>query len=432
LLGHHTNVFNCNALPDGSNDFSGVAERVSPLRGLGLLFVEVWFMRATGWKPEYEQWVRGAAAAMEAAGLSYDDWVLHIYDETLCPEFLECAKRIKAVEPRIRIFSDFMGTVEQIQDFAPYVDYWCPYFADLTKSDGGCLQAMRATGKPIWTYECGSQKTMGLGHCRALPWVSWANNLQGSFNWCYPGSAWDERGIGDINYGHIYAGYRGEPVSSKRWEAWSDGLEDYLLLAAYSEKLAAAGEPTDTDRALLDAARKVAALCDGDMVEMTALRGRIAHRLLELGGKPVATDFPAVSFAGWRVMSAGDGKGSGQMEPGARNSEQDLAMVLRAPTGRSWVFSIKPVAAGEGQCVRLSFWARGKVQLRAGVCEGFHFGGDPSGHRVSDRYDGLTDEWRRYTVEHTVGASPVEAFIGFDYGQADAQSALADVELAVQ
>ena len=28
------------------------------------------------------------------------------------------------------------------------------------------------------------------------------------------------------------------PVSSKRWEAWGDGLEDYLLLRAYTARLA--------------------------------------------------------------------------------------------------------------------------------------------------------------------------------------------------
>ena len=65
---------------------------------------------------------------------------------------------------------------------------------------------------------------------------------------------------------------------------------------------------------------------------MTALRQRIAHRLLVLGGTPIGKDFPNASFPPWPLRVGGDGKGTASMEPGGHADPHDLAMVLRSPT----------------------------------------------------------------------------------------------------
>jgi hypothetical protein len=434
LLRHHTNVFNVNALPnpdaDGHADCSRLSEQISLVRGKGLLFMEVWFMRDTGWRPQYARWVREVSDAMLKAGIPFDRWVLHIYDETLSDPFLECARQIKAVEPRIRIFSDCMGTAERVRAFAPYVDYWCPYWGDLPQKAG--LEAMRATGKPVWTYDCGTEKRMPTGRYRVLPWRAWQHRLDGAFCWCYPGSAWNELPIEGTNYGHIYEGYRGEPVSSKRWEAWSNGLEDYALLRAYDDALRPAGKRAAIDDDLLKAAE---AVCDdggGDTTGMSALRRRIAHRLLELTGSPISRDFPAVSFPGWAPRILGDGLGTAGYQPGARTDAGEMAMVLRSPGDRSWTFLIKPLQAKPGDRVLLTLWVRGRGSLRVGICEGFEFGGDPSGHRISERALALQDGWTQIRIEHEVKALPVQALAGFDYGNPGGEAFLSDAELTVQ
>jgi hypothetical protein len=435
LLNHHVNILNANGFPvpnaEGHADLSRLGSFLEPVRGKGQVFLEVWFMRETGWRPQYATWVREIADEMLRLGYGFDQWLLQIYDETLCDEFLECSRQIKAIEPRLRIFSDYMGTPEQIAAFAPYVDIWCPYWADLNKQEGACLRAMRATGKPIWTYDCGGTKSTPVGRYRALAWVAWKHHLDGIYGWCYPGSAWDETPFADFNYGHVYEGYRGGPVASKRWEAFGDGLEDLLLLRQFETALE--GGRTAGDEALLAAGAVFAEQCGGDPAAMAELRARVAHRLLECRGTPLTRDFPRLAFPRWQTRLAGDGKGTAQLAPGARQNPDDLALVLRAETERSWAFAAQPLAAASpGQRVRLTVWARGKGSLRVGVCEGFSFGGDPAGHRISDRYVGLTDEWQEVTVEHAIAASPVEVFAGFDYGNAGATAALSDAEVTVE
>jgi hypothetical protein len=367
---------------------------------------------------------------MLKAGIPFDQWVLHIYDETLCDPFLECARQIKAVDPRVRIFSDCMGTPEQVRAFAPYVDYWCPYWGALPNTAG--LDAMRATGKPVWTYDCGTEKRMPTGRYRVLPWRTWRYRLDGAFCWCYPGSAWNELTLDGINYGHIYEGYRGEPVSSKRWEAWSDGLEDYTLLRAYDDALRRAGKHTAIDGDLLKAAEAVCDRGSGDTRPMSDLRRRIAHRLLELTGTPIARDFPDITFPGWALRALGDGRGTARYQPGDRTDAGDMAMVLRSPSDRSWTFLVKPLDARPGDRVLLTLWARGKGSLRVCVSEGFVFGGDPSGHRSSERTLALQDGWRQIQIEHEVKALPVEAVVGFDYGNPGGEALLSDAHVTVQ
>jgi hypothetical protein len=278
-------------------------------------------------------------------------------------------------------------------------------------------------------------KDLPVGRYRALPWRAWRYQLDGIFFWCYPGSAWNELPLEGFNYGHIYEGYRGEPVSSKRWEAWSDGLEDYLLLRAYADRLgqtSAVTNPQSDDEALLAEAQAVGDHNGGDPAEMTALRQRIAHRLLELQGSPIAQDFPRLSFPLWPWRAAGDGQGTVQVEPGGHTDPGDFAMVVRSPTEKSWTFLIQGLSARPGDRVQFSLWVRGRGVLRVGVSEGFHFGGDPAGHRITEQYLPLRDDWQEVRLEHEVQATPVEAVVGFDYGQADGVAVLSDGEVVVQ
>ena len=435
LLAHHVTVLNANGLPspdaEGHVDLSRLGPYLEPVRGKGVLFLEIWFMRETGWQPRYANWVREVCDEMERLGYRYEDWILQIYDETLSDEFLECCRQVKAIEPRIRLFTDYIGTPEVVRAFAPYVDIWCPYWADLNRENGACLQAMRDTGKPIWTYDCGGTKSTPVGRYRALSWTAWRHGLDGVYGWCYPGSLWDETPLTDFNYGHVYEGYRGEPVPSRRWEAFGDGVEDLLLLRAYEAKTRAA--PTAEDDALLAEARGLADQGPGaDASAMTDLRGRIARRLLTLNGTPLARDFPRLSLAHWQTRISGDGQGTAVLEPGTHDDVHDLALVLRSETEKSWTFAVQPLQAAEGERVRLSVWVKGRGSLRVGICGGFRFGDDPGGHIITGHTVDLTDEWQPVTVEQVVTQTPVEAFIGFDYGNAGATGTLSSAEIEVR
>ena len=137
---------------------------------------------------------------------------------------------------------------------APYVDVWCPVAHHVESRPEG-LAFMRSTGKPIWTYMCGSGKGVTPMTNRVLPWLAFRYDLQGCTYWTYMsgyGDLWDDTDGTQSDWTKIYPGLRGVPVSSRRWEAWREGLEDYCLLRALRERAAGApGEEVDQD--VLDA-----------------------------------------------------------------------------------------------------------------------------------------------------------------------------------
>jgi hypothetical protein len=74
-----------------------------------------------------------------------------------------------------------------------------------------------------------------------------------------PGTAWDDFDGKYPDFSVIYEGPNNSIISSRRWEAWRMGIEDYELLTMYAKKkgepaakeLAASvfNHPEDTSRA---------------------------------------------------------------------------------------------------------------------------------------------------------------------------------------
>ena len=114
------------------------------------------------------------------------------------------------------------------------------------------LGLYKSTGKPVWTYTCSiNMKSLDpLDYYRLKPWRAWKLGLNGVCYWAYNswrGDPWNDFDgeIGDC--GAVYNGPLG-PVTSRRWEAWREGLEDYLYL--HLLKSAAAATDAQTPRTM--------------------------------------------------------------------------------------------------------------------------------------------------------------------------------------
>lgn len=268
LLAHHVNAFHVTRLPtpaeDGTPpDFSSLDDLLLLLKGKGLLLLEFWFMREAGWQDAYAEWVQGLIAHLRELGFTYDQYLLYPFDEYLGPKFVEVARQIKALDPQVQIFSNRIGPLEEVEAIAPYVDVWCPH-ADHLAQYPDSLAFMRETGKPIWTYLCGSGKYIAPETNRALPWRAWQYGLDGCTFWTYKGwvgDPWNDFDGSRPDWNKIYPGSEG-PISSRRWEAWRDGLEDwaylYLLRQALERARAAgrAGEVVERAEGVLTEAVK--------------------------------------------------------------------------------------------------------------------------------------------------------------------------------
>ena len=195
------------------------------------------------WQPYHDKFIRDLVELTKKCGLDYNDWTIHLSDENITNEFLEMAKRAKMVDPNIRISADPMAQqlnedqVEQLRKFLPYIDLWIPHHTGLSEPG---MQVIRQSGKPILPYDCDPGKATSPASNRSLPLKAWAFDLNGVFVWCYMEGfedIWNDLDGQQYDWANVYPGPTGQIVSSKRWEAWREGIEDVLLISVYENEL---------------------------------------------------------------------------------------------------------------------------------------------------------------------------------------------------
>ena len=435
LRDHRVNVFALKApVPNdqGVADFSPLDEPIERVKGHGLIFFESWFFRSKGWQPQHARWIHDLVATMERHGLTYDDWVLHIFDETLSDRFLETARAIKKVDPKLQLFSDRMGPPERLESFAPVLDYWCPFYRDLTKPG---MQVMRRSGHPIWTYDCGSGKHIAPSHNRALPWCAWHYRLEGVCYWTYfssYGDTWNDLDQGHQDWSKVYDDVRGLPLSSKRWEAWREGLEDWALFDLYARSLKPGGKQAAEDAALLADMHAVGTAADAPPETLARIVDGVRRRILLRQGLKEQS-FPPNCDIAWHRRLAGDGRGRIlRLSAEADGPPQQIGAGLHSPGARSWTFLVQPLDVSPGARAILRLRVRGKGHFKAGICEGYHWGENGAGHRTTCRIVPLEAKWKKLEIVHVVGRQqPVEALLGFDYNNAGATAEVRDYRVEI-
>jgi hypothetical protein len=234
------------------------------------------------WKKAHAQWLQTWVKHLAELGLDYRDYALYPVDEPGLTKgsvdlFLSFAKPIREADPGIRIYADTVigTTLEELQRMAPYVDIWCLQRSGYLLQEGADkLALVKAQGKTVWTYEClGNVKHQSpLGYYRAQAWLAWRHGLTGIGFWSYCTSTddpWFRSPSGD-EYLLIYQG--NGVVTSKRWEAVRDGVEDYNLLLALrraADAMAETGKQSatvrDAGKLLGDEATGIAQFCDREV-----------------------------------------------------------------------------------------------------------------------------------------------------------------------
>ena len=97
-----------------------------------------------------------------------------------------------------------------------------------------------------WHYEApGDQRHLDpLGFYRVKPWVSYQMGMTGGGYWVYQYSSfWFLDPKLGPEYGAVYPTAAG-PVTTKRWEASRDGIEDYELLTMLRARCGSSTEAT--------------------------------------------------------------------------------------------------------------------------------------------------------------------------------------------
>ncbi|MGD1041790.1 MAG: hypothetical protein ABR913_01865 [Sedimentisphaerales bacterium] len=195
------------------------------------------------WQTNFTQWLKNLTAYLKNRGIDYAGFAIYPYDETLGDDFLKVAKLIKAIDPKIRIFANNMGSgTAELNSFKNLIDIWCPA-VETCQEHPDWLKYLQKFGKPIWTYSglAPAKAISPSEFYRMLPWLAFKRKQAGAGFWVYTDQGqtnpWDELMKPMGYYGVIYSS-TGSPVPtsgeniipSRRWEAWREGVEDYQYL----------------------------------------------------------------------------------------------------------------------------------------------------------------------------------------------------------
>ena len=202
-------------------------------------YIEEWFTREEGWHEQDDEWLDQLVAEMERNGWGYDEWCLHIFDEVFGDLFLECAKAIKAHNPKVQIFSDMLVTdLEVLKRFNPYLDFYCPHIRTQVAPERAIYQKaidyIYGSGHPVWLYDCDSCAIHPLDIARAISWRAWLDGAEGITYWALIASRLRAPEAGLENWGMTYP-LGGKWIPSRRLLMFFAGLEDYLLLERAAE-----------------------------------------------------------------------------------------------------------------------------------------------------------------------------------------------------
>jgi len=215
------------------------------------------------WEKAFAAWYQGLVAHLRARGLSYDQFAFYPYDEPWTPElandYLQVARAAKQADPQAQVFVTSPGLpLERLRQWLPYTDIYC--LAGGPEADAKA-QALMAEKKEVWYYGGAARKAdHPIAVARRHFWRAFQLSIRGLCVWAYCDTGWQtsgeetgwtelDRASGYPDQSMIYRGKYG-PVTSKRWEAWRDGVEDFWVLTIL-EQAHRQGRTQDDPRVLV-------------------------------------------------------------------------------------------------------------------------------------------------------------------------------------
>ncbi len=210
-----------------------------------------------GWDFLSEPWVRAFRHTytrwlehLKALGLDYDDFCVQTWDEATGENVdyvVEGGKLLREIDPKVRLVMDGAQSIEEVRRMDPYIDVWVPHLHTLKRPKVGpkLLEVYRGLGEPVYTYTCSTNmKSLSpYTYHRLKPWEAANLRLEGVFYWDYNswrGDPWNDFDGPIADCGAVYDGVDG-PITSRRWEASREGIEDWQIMRLL-ERLAGGDE----------------------------------------------------------------------------------------------------------------------------------------------------------------------------------------------
>lgn len=205
-------------------------------------------------------WITQLSTYLAGQGIPLDRWALYPVDEPNrdgLSLIKAVAEVVKQVNPAIQIYADPSVhanpplTLSDLRSLEAVVDYWQPNLLAVRGPLGSFFTGLQ---REWWLY--GNPKSPAklgspLRDYRLLAWWAWHYRARGVGFWSYSdtnsSSAWNDLDSRRPDWAVVYESDTGV-VSSRRWEAFREGLEDYILLSAINRSETLRAFPVgDTD-----------------------------------------------------------------------------------------------------------------------------------------------------------------------------------------
>lgn len=220
------------------------------------------------WNRNFIKYVRLLSRHVrENLRVPYERWGLYLQDERISENegFPAFGKLTREADPRVQIWANAIQELDVVKKAEPYIDVFVPKLSHLSWHPDSA-NYMREKGKIFWIYDnAGARPPNKTAVPRSNPhsphrnlrmhgWQAWNLDLKGVSYWLLVGKWWsrysgfDESARGNYaNCSFVYVGHDG-PVTSRRLEAYREGLEDYKLLWTIDQAAGAIGQDQDLAR----------------------------------------------------------------------------------------------------------------------------------------------------------------------------------------
>ena len=260
LLAHGNNVFllpqpkftKSVEKPSGSWDFSALDSLLKKFARRDVFFLLSDFPAVPGkfgsseYRENLRDYVKVLVSHFKEKQIDVEHFALYPIDEPAghgwkaVRKLVSFGTMIHAVNPKVKIYMDGDGKIPMLKEMARCVDIWTPPI-DWLGDDGPGMRLIRKTHKTLWSYNCSYSFSRPIGanlkntnliaEYRGAALFALRHGATGIGYWCYnatPGDLWERT---TPEYNLVYPGQNG-PVTSRRWEAVREGIEDARILMA--------------------------------------------------------------------------------------------------------------------------------------------------------------------------------------------------------
>lgn len=204
-----------------------------------------------GYKKQFARYLKDLVSHLASYEIGTDRFALYPIDEpggsgwkavNTVVQFGEIANE---VYPEVMLYQDGGGELPMFNAMSKYLDVWCPtidWVADKTPE----MNVMRTTGKLLWSYNCSYASSRPVGpnikninliyEFRTAALLAMRNGVTGIGYWCYNLGSENPWSRIKQEYNLVYPGTT-KSITSRRWEAVREGIEDYRILEAIKDYL---------------------------------------------------------------------------------------------------------------------------------------------------------------------------------------------------